>query len=114
MRHTILPRFGHTTKVPYSSLCAHKELSLSPPRFSLPTTQVKVTPYSSVHKERVIQIVLGVIHNFGGYLKEQHLSKIIIRQGVTHSKNKEFAIKNDCTNSREKDQRIKVKIVFEI
>jgi hypothetical protein len=45
------------------------------------------------HKEPMIQIVLGVIHNFG-----DSQGKITSTQGKTCSKNKEFKSKNDCTN----------------
>jgi hypothetical protein len=53
------------------------------------------------HKESVIQIVLGVIHNIG-----DSQGKITSTQETTHSKNKEFASKNDLHQlERERDQR---------
>jgi hypothetical protein len=88
---------------------AHKGPDLSQPRSSLPTTQVKAIPYSSAHKELVIQIVLWVVHNFG-----DSQGKNKIHRGTTRSKNNEFTIKNDCTNSRKRDRRITIKIMFEI
>jgi hypothetical protein len=68
---------------------------------SLLTTQVKAIPYSSAHKERMIQIVLGVVHNIWRLPRQN-----TFHRGTTRSKNNESAIKNDCTNSRNRDRRI--------
>ena len=52
------------------------------PRSSLLTAQVKAIPYSSAHKEWVIQIILGVTHNFWRLAREN-----TIHGGTTCSKN---------------------------
>jgi hypothetical protein len=78
---------------------AHKGPGHFQPRSLLPTTHVKAITYSNAHKELVIQIVLEVIHNF-----RDSQGKITSTQVTTHSKNNEFASKNDCTNSRERER----------
>jgi hypothetical protein len=81
---------------------AHKGPGHFQPRSLLPTTHVKAITYSNAHKELVIQIVLEVIHNF-----RDSQGKITSTQVTTHSKNNEFASKNDCTNSREREREIR-------
>lgn len=91
----VLPRFGHTTKVPYSSLrCLQRTGSFST-LFLLADHTGQGDPLLKCSQR------VGDTNRSWGYPQLWRLPrKNTNHYGATRSKNDEFTSKNDCTNSR--------------
>jgi hypothetical protein len=82
-----LPRFGHTTKVSYSSLrCPQRTGSFSTSFLNADHTGQGDPLLNFARKELVIQNILRVIYKFG-----DSQGKITSTQGMTCSKNNKIA-----------------------